>query len=83
MDIKVLGPGCARCHDLEKRVRRALEELKAEATVEKISDIKKIIEYRIMSTPGLVINGKVIASGRVPALDEIKSWIREAEEPRP
>jgi hypothetical protein len=40
MDIKILGPGCARCHDLEKRVRRALEEMKAEAAVEKISDIK-------------------------------------------
>lgn len=83
MDIKVLGPGCARCFELERRVKRALEELKAEAAVEKISDIKKIVEYGIMSTPGLVIDGKVVVSGRVPALDEIKKWIREAEEPRP
>jgi small redox-active disulfide protein 2 len=83
MEIKILGPGCARCHELELRVKRALEELKAEATVEKISDIKKIVEYRILSTPGLVIDGKVVVSGRVPTLDEIKKWIREAEEPRP
>jgi small redox-active disulfide protein 2 len=83
MDIKVLGPGCARCFELERRVKRALEELKAEAAVEKISDIKKIVEYGIMSTPGLVIDGRVICSGRVPSSDEIKGWIREAGEPRP
>jgi small redox-active disulfide protein 2 len=78
MDIKVLGPGCARCFELERRVRRAIEELKIDAAVEKISDIQKMLEYRIMATPGLVIDGAVKVSGRVPTLDEIKVWIQEA-----
>jgi small redox-active disulfide protein 2 len=78
MDIKVLGPGCSRCLELEKRVRRAVDELNAQATVEKISDIMKMLEYRIMATPGLVIDGKVKVSGRVASIEEIKGWIQEA-----
>ena len=79
MDIKVLGPGCARCFELERKTHRAVEELGVEANVEKVSDIQKIIAYRIMSTPGLVIDGKVKCAGRIPSVDEIKTWIREAE----
>ena len=78
MDIKVLGPGCARCVELERKSRRAVDELGVAANVEKISDIQKIIVYRIMATPGLVIDDKVKCAGRIPSVDEIKTWIREA-----
>jgi small redox-active disulfide protein 2 len=79
MDIKVFGPGCARCFELERKTRRAVDDLGVAANVEKISDIQKIIAYRIMATPGLVIDGKVKCAGRIPSVDEIKIWIREAE----
>jgi small redox-active disulfide protein 2 len=79
MDIKVLGPGCPRCGEVEKRVKNALAELNVTAAVEKITDIKKIMEHQIMTTPGLIINGKIRSMGRIPSLGEIKSWIREAE----
>jgi len=77
MEIKILGPGCPRCQEVEKRTINALAELKVAADVEKITDIKKIMEYKVMGTPGLVINGKVICSGRIPRLDEIKAWIQQ------
>lgn len=78
MEIKVLGMGCARCHELEKRVRKALEETGVPADVEKIQDVQKIMTYRIMATPGLVVDGAVKSAGRLPGLDEIKAWITEA-----
>jgi small redox-active disulfide protein 2 len=79
MDIKILGPGCARCFELERKARRAVDDLGIAANVEKISDIQKVIAYRIMATPGLVIEGQVKCAGRIPSVDEIKTWIREAE----
>jgi len=79
MEIKILGPGCPRCQDVEKRTFNALAELNLAADVEKVTDIKKIMEYKIMGTPGLVINGKVKCAGRIPSLEDIKKWIREAE----
>ena len=72
MDIKVLGTGCAKCNLLEKKTREALKELGIEATVEKVEDIQKIMGYGIMSTPGLVINGKVVIAGKLPKLKELK-----------
>jgi small redox-active disulfide protein 2 len=78
MDIKILGPGCVRCFELERKTHRAVDELGITANVEKISDIQKIIAYRIMATPGLVIEGLVKCAGRIPSVDEIKIWIREA-----
>ena len=62
-----------------KRVRKALEEAGLAAAVEKIEDIQKIMTYRIMATPGLVIDGIVKCAGRLPSVDEIKTWILEAE----
>ena len=79
MNIKVLGPGCARCFELERKARRAVDELGVAANLEKISDIQKIIAYRIMATPGLVIDGKVKCAGRIASVNEIKTWIREAQ----
>jgi small redox-active disulfide protein 2 len=78
LEIKVLGPGCPKCGMVEKRVKSALAELGIAADVEKVSDIKKMISYGILATPGLVINGKIKCAGRIPRPEEIKAWIREA-----
>jgi len=78
MEIKILGPGCPRCGEVEKRVINALAELKVAADVEKVTDIKTMMSYGILATPGLVINGKVKCAGRIPRLEEIKAWIGEA-----
>jgi len=75
MEIKVLGTGCANCKMLEKTVINALSEMDFAADVEKVEDIQKIMSYGIMRTPGLVINGKVVLSGRVPSIKEIKEII--------
>jgi small redox-active disulfide protein 2 len=77
MEIKVLGPGCARCENLEKEVINALAELDVAADVKKVKDIQQIMSYKIMATPDLVINGKVKVTGRVPRRDEIKKYIQE------
>jgi len=79
MEIKILGPGCARCHDLEKRTINVLAELGVAADVQKVSDIKKIMEFGILATPGLVINGVVKCSGRIARVEEIKTWILGAQ----
>lgn len=77
MDIKVLGAGCAKCHALDKLVRRISEEMKIDANVEYIQDFEKILDYEIIGIPGLVVNGKVKSSGRLPEAYEIKQWISQ------
>ena len=72
MDIKILGPGCPKCKTLEKVTREAVAESGIEAKIDKIEDIVKIMEYRVMHTPGLVINGKVVLSGQVPTVNQVK-----------
>jgi len=72
MDIKILGPGCPKCKTLEKVTREAISETGIEATIDKVEDIVKIMEYRVMHTPGLVINGKVVLSGQVPTVNQVK-----------
>ena len=77
MEIKVLGPGCANCNTMEKLAKTALGELGIEAKVEKISEIQEIMKYT-MSTPGLVINGRLKHSGKpLPGLDKVKVLIKE------
>jgi small redox-active disulfide protein 2 len=78
MKIVILGPGCPRCHEVEKRTINALAELGIAADVQKVSDIKRIMDYDILSTPGLVIDGKIVCSGRIPRPEEIKAWIQHA-----
>ncbi|MCX6572283.1 MAG: thioredoxin family protein [Candidatus Aminicenantes bacterium] len=78
MEIKVLGPGCPKCGEVEKRVKFALAELKVAADVEKVTDIKTMMSYGILATPGLVINGKIKCAGRIPRPEEINAWIQEA-----
>lgn len=76
MVIKVLGSGCANCTNLEANVKEALAQLGMEATVEKVKDFKDIMAYGVMKTPGLVIDEKVVASGRVCKVDEIKGFLK-------
>lgn len=73
MEIKVLGTGCAKCKQLEKTVRQAVDEMGIEASVEKVTELTDIMSYGIMSTPGLVIDGEVRLAGRLPKLEEMKS----------
>jgi small redox-active disulfide protein 2 len=75
MEIKVLGSGCARCKSLEKNTRKAIEALNLDASVEKVEDIQQIMEYAIMRTPALVINDKVVMTGQVPSIAELKALI--------
>ncbi len=78
MEIKVLGPGCPKCEMVEKRVKSALAELNITADVEKITDISRMISFGISATPGLIINGKIKSTGRIPRIEDIKAWIQEA-----
>ena len=75
MIVKILGPGCNNCQKLEKATREALAELGLDATVEKVEDYPSIVGYGIMSTPGLVVDDKVLVSGRVPKTAEIKELL--------
>jgi small redox-active disulfide protein 2 len=75
MEIKVLGTGCAKCKSLEKITRKAVDELNLDATVTKVEDIQKIMEYAVMRTPALVIDEKVVLSGQLPKVAEIKELI--------
>jgi small redox-active disulfide protein 2 len=76
MNIKVLGSCCSKCETLKSLTETALKELAIEETVEKVTDIEKITAYNILSLPALVINEKVIISGKVPKLDEIKEILK-------
>ncbi len=77
MNIKILGPGCVNCEKLEQQTVNALAELGVAADVVKVTDLNKIMEYDVMTTPGLVINDTVKVFGRVPRPQEIKKWIQE------
>ena len=77
MEIKVLGTGCPKCKSLEKVTRKAVEELNLNATVEKVEDIQKIMEYAVMRTPALVIDEKVVLSGQLPKVAELKELLTQ------
>ncbi len=77
MEIKVLGPGCANCHKMEEMAKQAVKELGLAAEVVKITDIGQIAMHGILSTPGLIVNGKIKHSGKpLPNLDKVKDMIR-------
>lgn len=76
MEIKVLGPGCANCNKLGKIVEEAVKELGISDPVQKVSDIQEMLSYGVMSTPALVIDGKVKFSGRVPSKEEVKKYLQ-------
>ena len=79
MDIKVLGTGCAKCRAVEKEVKEVLTEMGIEADVEEVKDMKRIMEYKVMMTPGLVIDGKVVSSGHVPSKADVRKMIESAK----
>jgi small redox-active disulfide protein 2 len=76
MEIKVLGMGCPNCKRLEKLTHQAVDELGVDATVVKVESMDQIMAYDILATPALVIDEKVVVSGRVPRKDEIAAWIQ-------
>jgi small redox-active disulfide protein 2 len=76
LEIKVLGPGCLRCNQLEQDVMAVLNEMDMVADIEHIRDINAISEYGVMGTPALVINGKVVAVGTVPPRAKLKKWLQ-------
>jgi small redox-active disulfide protein 2 len=75
MEIKVLGPGCAKCRKTEVVVKEALAESGITADVEKVTDIMKIAGYGVMTTPAVVIDSEVKSVGKIPSKEDIKSWI--------
>ena len=77
--IRILGAGCPRCEELKKRTLNVLAELNVAADVEKVTDIRDIAAFGVMATPALVIDGKVVSTGRIPRPEEIKAWVRGAQ----
>lgn len=75
MDIKVLGPGCSNCKRLYAEVEKAIAQTGQPATITKVEAIEDIVAHGILRTPGLVIDGKVVASGRIPGAQEIATMI--------
>lgn len=75
MKIQVIGIGCARCNELEKRVRDTLVEMNVAADIEHVRDLKLFASMGILMTPGLVVDGKVVAQGKVPSKDELKKLL--------
>jgi len=75
MEIKVLGTGCPKCKALEQATKDAVAKTGLNATITKVEDIVKIMEFNIMTTPALVIDGKVVMKGRVPSVDEISKLL--------
>jgi len=75
MEIKILGPGCARCHQVEKIVKEAVDESGATAEIEHVTDFKKIAAYGVFGTPAVVIDGEVKSVGKIPKKEEVKTWI--------
>jgi small redox-active disulfide protein 2 len=76
--IKVLGPGCPNCKKVEELARQAATDFGVEAQFMKIKDYAEITKYPILSTPGLVINEKLVCSGRIPTAAEISTWLADA-----
>lgn len=80
LTIKILGSGCANCKKLEAVARQVVEQMGMEAEVIKVTEYPDIMAYNIMSTPGLVINEKVVSFGRIPSPAEITTWLANAAE---
>jgi len=77
MEIKVLGPGCPRCHQTEKIVFQALSEAGVAADVEKVTDMMKIASYGVLGTPAVVVDGEVKSAGKIPNKEDVKSWLKK------
>ena len=80
LTIKVLGSGCANCKRVEQITHKVVTDMGIEAEVIKVTDYTEIMAYNIMSTPGLVINEKIVSTGRIPTPDEVTIWLTSALE---
>lgn len=77
MEIKILGPGCPKCKTLEQHTNQAVKELGLTANVIKVEDIMEIMNFGVMTTPALVVNGKVVIKGKVPSVGDIKQLLTQ------
>ncbi len=77
LQIKVLGPGCIKCRGLDERTRKAVAELGLDASVEKVEDLRDILNYGVLQTPALVINDQVVMSGILPTYTELKQFLSD------
>ena len=83
LKIKILGPGCPNCHRVEENAVEALEKVSEEnpsleATVQHVTEFDEIMAYDVLATPGLVVNEEVVCAGRIPKVNEVVEWLREA-----
>lgn len=78
LNIKILGGGCANCKRLEQIARKVAADLSLEAEFEKVTDFNEIMKWPIISTPALVVNGKLVSSGRIPSEAEVAGWLKQA-----
>ena len=78
LSVKVLGPGCANCVKVAQLAQQAVNTLSVEAQIEKVTEMPEIVKYRILATPGLVINEKVVCAGRIPTAAEVTTWVANA-----
>jgi small redox-active disulfide protein 2 len=76
MEIKVLGPGCAKCQQTEKIVKEAVAEAGVDADIEKVTDLMKIAGYGVLGTPAVVVNGEVKSVGKVPKKQDVMAWLK-------
>jgi small redox-active disulfide protein 2 len=78
LEIKVLGSGCPNCKRVEQIARKVVDNLAVEANIEKVTNFQEILDLGVMATPGLIINDKVVSSGRIPSEAEVTGFIEEA-----
>jgi small redox-active disulfide protein 2 len=78
LNIKVLGPGCANCQKVEAAVKNAVTNMGVAAEIVKVTETTQIMAYKLLATPGLVINEKVVAAGRIPSSAEVMTWVADA-----
>ncbi|PLX48173.1 MAG: thioredoxin family protein [Desulfobulbaceae bacterium] len=76
MEIKVCGPGCAKCHEAERVVKEAVAEAAVDATIEKITDFNEIAKLGVFSTPAVIIDGQVKCVGKAPSKKEVLAWLK-------
>ena len=77
MEIKVLGPGCARCQQTAQNVKQAVDEACVDAQIEKVTNVMEIAKYGVFGTPAVVIDGEVKSVGKIPEKEEIRTWIEK------